>query len=353
MNKTIWIIIIMIIAVVVGSYFIWKKYSSNQADQTTSPATTATTQTTATFDGHYIDTHAHLISDRFSIDEAADIIKNAKIDKMIIMQTPVDLSRIATPESHGIPQAQEKYPDLFYLMFQDEPLVMLHQAVKNNNFPASEEEQFKKLSEDAAKSDQYVGFGELALRHFPQPTIKDPQQKEARDITISGDNPWILDLADIGAKYNMPLDVHIEPDSTTVPGFESLIKHNSQAKIIFDHAGWYNTGEATPELFDKLLGKYANLYSSIKLRKPANEAQAKVAILDENGQIKSEWLAVLNKYPDRFMIGTDVKFGLKTSEGDYQEIFNLTDRFLQALPASLAQKIATENAKKVFNFSKK
>lgn len=339
MKKIIWITIIIIVGICFSGYFIWK---------TTLKKLNSHTTTTSSFNGEYIDVHAHLISDRFSIDEAVKIIKDAKIQAMIIMQTPVDLSRIATPESHGIPQAAEQYPDQFAQMYQGEALVMLHQAVKKGSYTAAEEERFKSLAEEAAKSQKYVGFGELALRHYPQPDLKDPLQREARDITISGDHPWMLTLSDIGAKYNLPLDIHIEPENSTIVGLEKLISHNPETKIIFDHAGWYNTGEATADLFSRLMKKYPNFYASIKLRKPASDEQSKVAILEKGGKIKSEWLEVFQKYPDRFMIGTDVKFGLDTSEGKYEEILALTDKFLNALPADLASKIATKNAQKVF-----
>lgn len=339
MKKIIWVIFILLfLGAIVGGYFIWRKSTNKISNGNSS----------ITFDGHYIDAHAHLITDRFVLNQASNIIKNAKIDKMIVMQTPVDLSHIATPASHGVPQAAEIYPDQFAVMYQGDALVMLHKAVKKGSFTQDEQAQFTTLAEEAAKTGKYVGFGELALRHYAQPDITDPEQKEARDITIAGDHPWMLILADLGAKYNLPLDVHIEPDSSTLPGLEKLITHNPNAKIIFDHAGWYNTGEATAELFDQLMSKYANLYATIKLRKPANENQQKVAILDKNSEIKDEWLAVFKKFPDRFMIGTDVKFGLDTSEGKYEEIFKMTDKFLSALPADLASKIAIENAKKVF-----
>lgn len=346
------IIIVLVCAIGTAGYFFWKKYST-RTTQTTATTTPATTQTTSTFNGHYIDIHAHVLTQRFSLSEASKMIKKVGIDKMIVMQTPVDLSHIVTPENHGIPTATEEYPDQFFVMYQGNALVMLHQAVKKGSYTQPEEEQFKNLAEEAAQSGKYVGFGELALRHYAQPDIKSEEQRQARDITISGDHPWLLTLADLGAKYNLPLDVHIEPDSSTLTGFEKLVSHNPQTKIILDHAGWYNTGEATPELFDRLLAKYSNLYTSIKLRKPANENQSKVAILDNNDKINSNWLAVFKKYPDRFMIGTDVKFGLEDSEGQYEKIFKTTKQFLNDLPNDLALKIATENAKKVFNFSTK
>lgn len=111
MKKTLIIILLILILVAlgIGGIFIWKKISNKSTNN-------------VSFNSHFIDIHAHIVTDRFSLDEAADIFQLEKIDKMIIMQTPVDLSRIATPESHGIPQAAEKYPNQFAMMYQGEAL---------------------------------------------------------------------------------------------------------------------------------------------------------------------------------------------------------------------------------------
>jgi len=296
----------------------------------------------------FIDTHVHILTVSSLLSEIVDKMAEYKVSKMVIMQPPVDLFRYQEPEELGIPEAHDSYPDKFLMLYQSEAIKLLHEVVKKGAYTVGEEDQFKSLAEDAAKSGKYVGFGELALRHFPQPNLTGPQ-KEARDITIAGDHPWLLGLSDIAAKYNMVLDIHVEPDSNTLPGFEKLISHNTQTKIIFDHASWYNTGQGTPSLFAGLMEKYPNLYSSIKIRKPISSEQSKVAILKQDGKISEDWLAVFEKYPDRFLIGTDVKFGLDSGEGDMEEVYSFTIEFLNALPEDLREKIATKNAQKLFD----
>ena len=72
-------------------------------------------------------------------------------------------------------------------------------------------------------------------------------------------------------------------------------------------------------------------------------------MLDNSGNLRPEWLEVIKKYPDRFMIGSDqfyispmIKAKLPPSADD-------TISVLAKLPKDIADKIASGNALKVFN----
>jgi hypothetical protein len=298
----------------------------------------------------FFDAHAHTSAASYSYDlsKVVKYLDTYSISKMILMQPPADFSKYQTPEEAGIPSAKETYPDRFLVFYQGEAIKLLQEAARRGNYTQEEENRFRQLIEEAAKSGTYAGFGEIALRHFPQLGLQGIR-REARDITINGDHPWLLYLPDTAANYGMVLDIHIEPDQTTLIGFEKLISHNSKTKIIFDHAGWYNTGLGTASLFENLLSKYPNLYASIKIRKPANPEQLKVAIVGSNGEINKDWLNVFEKYPSRFVIGTDIKLGLEGEGENTEEIFSLTKKFLEKLTENLRRKIAWENANLIFN----
>lgn len=76
---------------------------------------------------------------------------------------------------------------------------------------------------------------------------------------------------------------------------------------------WSNTGKATPQLMRQLMEKHPNLYSSIKIRIADTPEMMAVSIFDSDGKVKHEWMALFNDYPDRFMIGSDIKYVLCTS----------------------------------------
>lgn len=328
------IIVLFVIVMAVVVFFIFKSDTLAKKD--------ASTET-------FIDTHAHAITSSYPLSRVISDMDKYHVDKMVIMQPPADLYRYQKPAELGIPEAGQKYPSRFLMLYQGPAFKLLQEVANRGSFSPKEEKQFKTLVEEAAKSGIYAGFGEIALRHFPQPYLTG-KEKAARDITIPGDHPWLLALTDIAAKYGLPIDIHIEPSSDTLPGFEKLIAHNPEAKIIFDHAGWYNTGEGTASLFSTLMSKYSNLYASIKIRKPASADQAKTAILQADGQINEDWMNVFKEYPERFMIGSDVKFGLPSEEGDVEKCYALTRKFLGKLPPDLSKKIMSENAKLLFKY---
>ena len=75
----------------------------------------------------------------------------------------------------------------------------------------------------------------------------------------------------------------------------------------------------------------------------------KVAIRDKSGNIEPEWLRLFNKFPDRFMIGSDVKPGARLKHGnDFRHIERMQE-FLRRLPLHLLGPIARDNAIRVFN----
>ena len=62
-------------------------------------------------------------------------------------------------------------------------------------------------------------------------------------------------------------------------------------------------------------------------------------LLDEKGVPRAEWLALVQRFPERFMLGSDV-VGRFNSLGEQLHSF---DPFLDALPAEVAQKVARDN----------
>ena len=70
-------------------------------------------------------------------------------------------------------------------------------------------------------------------------------------------------------------------------------------------------------------------------------------ITDLQGRLYDDWAALLEDMPDRFMIGDDFMFGWNDPES-YERHFQKMRRMLGSLPATVAKKIAFENAVKLF-----
>ncbi|MCX6744595.1 MAG: amidohydrolase family protein [Candidatus Parcubacteria bacterium] len=312
-------------------------------NQNSGTTPTASTPTTAIkFEGRYIDVHLHITPIAMSL---ADIIKNMDaqgMDMAVIMKPPASI--IDTPQStSGIPDAAVQYPDRFIALYGGEAVTMLEKAATSGSYTKADEEKYTSLLETEMKSGQYKGFGEIGLRHFVPAGDKNPT---AYDLTIPGDHPWMFIMSDIAAKYDVPIDIHMEATDETVKGLESLLDHNKNTKIIWDHASWSNTDQATPALISQLMTKHPNLYSSIKIR--SENSTSAVYIYDNKGQITSEWLTLLKKYSDRFMIGSDIKPGRNADEF---LIIKTHRNFLEQLPSEILKPIERDNAIKLFKIN--
>jgi Tat protein secretion system quality control protein TatD with DNase activity len=293
----------------------------------------------------FVDVHAHITPDNMPLDDVLKLMKMEGIDKMVIMEPPATGSDDAS-EEYGIPEASEEYPDNFISLYGGEAKAMLESEADSKDISEEDSHAFGKLLEDAMETKKYRGFGEIGLRHFGH-----GDNEEGYDLTIPCDHPLMLIMSDIAAKYKVPIDVHMEATDETIAGLAKLLDYNENTTIIWDHAGWSNTGKATPEVLGKLMKDHPNLYSSIKLRKPETEEMAAVSILDQNGTIKKDWLKLFTDYPDRFMIGTDIKFGFGDDSNNTQLIEMHRD-FLGQLPQEIAKKIGTENGGAVFGKKK-
>ena len=62
-------------------------------------------------------------------------------------------------------------------------------------------------------------------------------------------------------------------------------------------------------------------------------------LLDEQGRARPEWVALVERFPERFMLGSDV-VGRFDKLG--QELHSF-DPFLDALPVEVAHKVAKDN----------
>lgn len=305
------------------------------ATQTITPSSTPAIR----FEGSYIDAHTHIRPSGMSLTEIILNMDNEGIDKMVIMNVPASLN--PNQAEFGIPDSAKQYPNRFIALYGGEAIAMIESAAASGSYSKADEEKYINLLETEMKSGSYKGFGEIGLRHFVP-----AKEKNIANQTIPGDHPWMFIMSDIAAKYNVPIDIHMEATDDTIRGFERLLDHNKSTKIIWDHAGWSNTGKATPQLMRQLMEKHPNLYTSIKIRK--EKVGSTVYIFDNDGTIKPEWMALFKEYPDRFMIGSDIKLGIREGEISYVKDHR---KVLSQLPSEILKKIERENAEKIFKMN--
>ena len=345
-----------------------------------------------------IDTHNHLFGRRGrpgnfyyqwaeTAREAVKAMDQAGIRKMMVMPPPMSDDHMTSAE--GITDIAPHFAAFgtrFVIMGGGatlNPLIVkaAHSGKTTPRMKAEFKKQAEKLVELGVK-----GFGEFASEHLSL-------NYDHPYLSVPPDHPLFLLLADLSAKYDLPIDLHMEavparmktperltsknnPDylEANIPAFERLLKYNQKARIIWSHLGWCNTGARTPELVERLFSTHPNLYMNIKIS-PRDCSEAGSLVDFRSWTLKPEWLKVIRRHSGWILIGSDqfydttgrlfktgprqpgggekgkpqgpgFRSGPKTSIGPVS--LWPTMRFLFLLPPDLAEEIGVRNAKRVF-----
>lgn len=332
----------------------------------------------------YVDTHNHLVGRRAM--GQYDLEKQARIALEAMDATGVKLN-LLLPMPQAVNQRLrlyyedllpivEKYPDRFAALGGGGSLnVMIQQAVKEGRVTTAMEKEFDGKAQELVLKGA-VGFGEMTAEHFsmnsPRADAPDTVSKDHPYETAPPDHPLFLRLADLAAKYDLPVDIHMEaiPEEMPMPprfrsppnprtlkpniaAFGRLLAHNRKAKIIWVHLGWDNTGKRTIALTRRLLAENPNLYMSIRI---ASGMQKRKVVkptfpLDKDGRLKQEWLALFQEFPDRFLIGSDEIIKPANNHPSAGSIRS-TVSLLGQLPLKLKSQIGYENAYRLYKLKK-
>jgi len=150
-------------------------------------------------------------------------------------------------------------------------------------------------------------------------------------------------LYKFAAKYDMPVVIHTNITSGDNPKpillyqFLNAVKKNPNTKFVWAHAGISNDMYVPnlTEIISKRLAKYPNLH--IDLSWVVWDYQ-----IFRGGKLDKTWIPVIEKYPDRFLIGSDI-VGYSMPREIYKNIIRKYDILLNALTPKTAKKVAHDN----------
>lgn len=308
----------------------------------------------------FIDTHVHFFPMVSDMNQAASqaivIMDRIGITKSIVMPMPFPPD---FPRKYDYQELSAIPKNRFAFLGGGGTLnPIIQEYARNTNVPPEVFDRFDRIAAEIIQSGA-AGFGEMTAEHLSfhpeHPYMETPP-----------DHPLFLRLTDIAARYDVPIDLHMEavpaemklperfnrpPNPATlrenIAAFERLLSHNPKARIVWAHAGWDNTGYRTAALMERLLQAHPNLYMNIKMDEVSlPESQP----MDASGKIRPEWLALLQAFPDRFMLGSDQIYGFPFPVGPMAGTSRpeTLKRFLAQLPPDLARKVGTENALRVY-----
>jgi hypothetical protein len=155
-----------------------------------------------------------------------------------------------------------------------------------------------------------VAVGEIAAASSFSDALKDAEWKG--ENPLDGNLPKLYELA---SHYKVPVILHIDPpqpDTEPMKIFEKAMNKYPNTTFVFDTGNVFNNGYE----LETLLKKHKNLYISMYPGFNAYDQQSPNKL--------TEYVRVMNQYPNRFLLMSDSGYGI-TEEEAYQAIYQLID----------------------------
>lgn len=144
-----------------------------------------------------------------------------------------------------------------------------------------------------------------------------------------GNRPLLQRIVALAIEKDIPLHVHSGHEPV-----EYLFSLGPGLKIIWAHAGMSESSAVVAAM----MGRYPKLYADTSYRERD--------ILGYDGKVDQQWLQVLEKYSERFMVGSDT--WINAQWASYDQLMALNRAWLAQLSPEAARNIAYRNAQRLF-----
>ena len=142
-------------------------------------------------------------------------------------------------------------------------------------------------------------------------------------------------LFELAAARGVPVVMHYELTDAAAKSLEAALAAHRKTAVVLAHAG-----EGPPARIDGLLARHPNLYVDLS----GMHFQRKPSLATETGPLDPAWKAVIEKHPDRFLIGIDVWAARLFEPAALDKLMAWTRRILGELKPEVADRVAAKNA---------
>lgn len=186
---------------------------------------------------------------------------------------------------------------------------------------------------------QIKGFGELILNNKQT----NPNVSFRRKVKI--DSAPIDAMFAIANKHKGFVQIHSEDDADSVEELKSLSVKYANTSLILSHCLF----TSNVDLIRSLLGNSSNIFCEMSARSRSHfpnpdSERAKSLIVYSEDSVKPEWVALIEEFPTRFMVGTDTYNPRVNFEKNIEEI---RGGLLSKLKVSTIELVAYKNAVRV------
>lgn len=298
-----------------------------------------------------IDTHIHWVDFLQNTDGLWELLKNMdslSLDKAVIFGLPVK-KKWAYHDQKQPSYYLDGYSTCFYYSLTDELLAQAYLALPSDQqkrlsplicgFNPTDMSSIDYLEMMYEKYPIWKGVGELLLRHDELSTLTNDELPRIN-------HPALRPILDFCQRKKLPVLIHhnsssigYENDFVYLHEMKEVLEQYPELKLIWAHCG--ASRRTMNGQFHRMIGdlmrENTNVFADISW-----------IVYDEevcySGEPRMEWIEVLQEFPDRFMIGSDVF-------GHFEDIKTKLDRYhvlLDRLDPAAAQKLAWQNGAKMF-----
>lgn len=143
--------------------------------------------------------------------------------------------------------------------------------------------------------------------------------------------PQVKSTVAFAVRHDLFLHAHADDAA-----LEILFRHDPKAKIIWAHTGF----STPPEQVEAYLQRHPTLWCELSYR---------YGITDLGGKLSPAWQRLFEKYPERFLVGSDT--WIDDRWDGYASIMGGYRQWLAQLPLDVAEQIAYRNADRLFRTS--
>jgi len=171
-------------------------------------------------------------------------------------------------------------------------------------------------------------IGEVHLRQVGRRTIeRDPA------------DPAFGKILEVAAKRAVPIVIHYELTDRAAAALDRALAVHRKATVILAHAG-----EGPPARVEGLLSRNPNLLVDLS----GMHFQRKPALASETGPLAPPWKALIERMPERFLMGVDVWAPRLFDPAMLDRLLRWTRRVLGELAPEVAERVAHRNAAALF-----
>ena len=260
----------------------------------------------------YVDAHSHLYAG-MRADEEIQAFRDAGVAAVLIMW----------PDPWPVRTLADQNPGYVIPMLS----ISSNKTVLSDATPA--------MFANARDEMGFCGFGELATRLLSNGEISDAD-------SIS--DPRRMAIYDLAEAKGTAVNMHVSlEDPATIAAYERIVALRAHAQFVLNHGGL----TAGPELLGRLLARYPNVYVELsgRLTPPTADRPRPQSALDADGMLKSDWRALFERFPDRFLFGMDVNSDAAVQ--GMPERLAIARKAFAELPLEIEENIAFRNVGRI------